>query len=331
MKISKKLPIIFHNLRGYDSRLITKELSKFNCNIDEIPNGLEKYMSFSLGKNIIFIDSMLFLNSSLDKLVKILNEFKCLSKVFKGKNLELDKRKGMYPYEYMNSFKKFKENCWPDKDCFFNSLKNCCISDKEYCRAIDVWNIFNIKNLGEYYDLYLKTNVLLLCDVFEKFIDVCLMDYGLDPCHYFSSPGLAWDAMLKMTGIKLEKINDIDMYLFLEKGMRGGISYISKRYSKGSDDRNIMYWDANNLYGWAMGCNYLPRSGFRWLNKEEINNLDVFSIKEDSKIGYILEVALEYCKKLHDIYNNYPLCPEHISINYEMLSNFVKIFLINTN
>ena len=205
MKISKKLPIIFHNLRRYDSHLIFKELSKFNCNINVIPNGLEKYMNFSLNKNIIFIDSMLFLNSSLDKLVKNLNNFKYLSNVFKDKQLELVKKKGIYPYEYMNRFKRFKENCLPDKDCFFNYLKDCEISDEEYSRGIDVWNIFNIKNLGEYHDLYLKTDVLLLCYVFEKFIDVYLKDYGLDPCHYFSSPGLAWDAMLKTTGIKLVK------------------------------------------------------------------------------------------------------------------------------
>ena len=89
----------------------------------------------------------------------------------------------------------------------------------------------------------------MLCDFSEKLIDVCLKDYGLVPCHYFSSPGLSWYTMLKMTGIKLEKINDIYMYLFLEKGMRGGISYISKRYSKNKGDINIMYWDANNLYG----------------------------------------------------------------------------------
>ena len=128
----------------------------------------------------------------------------------------------------MNSFKRFKEDKLPDKDCFFNSLKDCEITDEEYQRACNVWKVFNIKNLGEYHDLYLKTDVLLLCDVFEKFIDVCLKDYGLDPCHYLSSPGLVWDAMLKMTGIKLEKIHDLDMYLFLEKGMRGGISYISQ-------------------------------------------------------------------------------------------------------
>ena len=197
LKISKKLPVIFHNLRGYDSHLIFKELSKFNCNINVIPNELEKYMSFTLNKNIIFIDTMLFMNSSLDKLVKNLNDFKYLSKVFKGEEFELVKKKGIYPYEYMNIFKRFKENCLPDKDCFFNSLKDCCISDEEYCKAIDIWNIFNINNLGEYYNLYLKTDVLLLCYVFEKFIDICLKDYGLDSCHYFSSPGLSWDAMLK--------------------------------------------------------------------------------------------------------------------------------------
>ena len=105
----------------------------------------------------------------------------------------------------MNSFRRFKEDKLPDKDCFYNSLKDCSISEEEYFRACNVWKVFNIKNLGEYNDLYLKTDVLLLCDVFEKFIDVCLKDYGLDPCHYFSTPGLAWDAMLKMTGIKLEK------------------------------------------------------------------------------------------------------------------------------
>ena len=159
------------------------------------------------------------------------------------------KKKGIYPYEYFSSFKKFKESNLPYTDNFFSSLKDCGISEKEYQRAWDVWNVFEIKNLGEYYDLYLKTDVLLLCDVFEKFINVCLKDYGLDPCHYFSSPGLSWDAMLKMNGIQPETISDIDVHLFLEKGMRGGVSYISKRYSKSDENTEIIYWDANNLYG----------------------------------------------------------------------------------
>ena len=136
--------------------------------------------------------------------------------------------------------------------------------------------------------------------------------------------------MLKMTGIKLKKINDIDMYLFLEKEMRGGISYISKRYTKSNvgnslnSNIGIMYWIANNLYGWAMGCNYLPYGGFKWLTKNEIDNFDIFSIKENNNIRYILEVDLECCKELHDVHNDYPLCPEHISIKYHVLSNYCK-------
>ena len=104
---------------------------------------------------------------------------------------------------------------------------------------------------------------MLLCDVFEKFISVCLKDYGLDPCHYFRLPELSWDAMLKMTGIRLEKINDIDIPLFLEKGMKGGVSYISKRYSKSSNDKTIIYLDMNNLYGTVMSFNYLPHGDFQ--------------------------------------------------------------------
>ena len=132
----------------------------------------------------------------------------------------------------MNSFKRFNENELPDKSKFFSSLKDSGVSEKEYDRAIKVWKVFKIKNLGEYHDLYLKTDVLLLVDVFEKFVEICLNYYRLGPCHYFSSPGLSWDAMLKMTGVELDLISDIDMQLFIEKGMRGGISYISKRHSK---------------------------------------------------------------------------------------------------
>ena len=114
------------------------------------------------------------MNSSLDKLVKNLSDknFKYLSEGFNGEKLKLVKKKGIYPYEYFNSFKKFKEGSLPDIDEFFSSLKDCCVSEKEYQRASDVWKLFEIKNLGEYHDLYLKTDVLLLCDVFEKFVSV---------------------------------------------------------------------------------------------------------------------------------------------------------------
>ena len=105
--------------------------------------------------------------------------------------------------------------------------------------------------------MYLHTDVLLLCDVFKIFISVCLEDYGLDPCHYYYSPGLSWDAMLKMTGVKLEKIRDTGIHLLLEKETRGGVSYISKRFSRADKNTNIMYWDMNNLYGTVMSFDYL--------------------------------------------------------------------------
>ena len=121
--------MIFHNLRGYDSHLIIKEIGKFDVKVSVIPNGLEKYMAFTENKNLAFIDSMQFMNSSLDSLVKNLsnNDFKYLSEEFSGKFLELVKEKGVYPYEYMNSFKKVSEDKLPDKCEFFNSLKDECI------------------------------------------------------------------------------------------------------------------------------------------------------------------------------------------------------------
>ena len=160
-------------------------LSNFNVVIDVIPCGLEKYMAIIVNRNLVFIDSMQFMNDSLDSLVKNLvdKDFKDLSREFSGENLKLVKKKGVYPYENMNSFKKFGECELPNKDAFFSSLKGKGISNEDYLRAMKVWNIFDIKNLGEYHDSYLKTDILWLCDVCEKFIDVCLEYYDLDPYH----------------------------------------------------------------------------------------------------------------------------------------------------
>ena len=151
------------------------------------------------------------------------------------------------------------------------------VSIEDYMVCEKIWDKFNMKNMGDYHDHYLKKDVLLLADVFGKFIDTCLKYYELDPCHYFSAPVLSWDAIVKMTGAELEKISDIDMYLFIEKELRGGISYIAKRYAKANNkymrdyDSNkpsifITYLDKNNLYGSAMS-KYLRYSEFKWLKK----------------------------------------------------------------
>ena len=205
-------------------------------NINVIPNNMEKYLAIMLGNHLKFIDSFQFMSSSLDKLVSNLpkESLKYTSKRFIGKKLDLMTRKGVYPYDYMDSFNKFNEQL-PAKEDFFSILNNEHITDEDYNHALNVWKTFSLKNMGEYHDLYLTSDILLLADVFENFRKTCLEYYKLDPCHYFTSPGLAWDAMLKMTKIKLELMTDVDMYLFIEKGMRGGISYIANRYGKANN------------------------------------------------------------------------------------------------
>ena len=167
----------------------------------------------------------------------------------------------------------------PARKCFYSSTKDGKIGDdgkksdghislKDYLTCEKIWDKFDIKDMGDYHNHYLKKDALLLADVFKKFIDTCLKFYGLDPRHYFSFPELSWDAMLKMTGVKLENILNIDKYLFIEKGLRGGISYIAKRYAKANNkymndygskkpSKFITYLDMNNLYGWGLS-EYLP-------------------------------------------------------------------------
>ena len=186
--------------------------------------------------------------------------------------------------------------------------------------------------MGNYHDHYLKKDVLLLADVFEKFIDTCMKFYGINPCYYFSSPGLSWDTMLKITGIELGKISDIDKYLFIENELRGGISYIAKIYAKANNkyvkvydskepSKFITYLDMNNLYGWGMS-DYLPYGGFKWL--KNVDGFDVTLIGKKSQRWYNLKVDLEYPVELHKLHNDYPLAPEKLIVSYDMLSDYCK-------
>ena len=172
----------------------------------------------------------------------------------------------------------------------------------------------------------------ILADVTEKFISTCLKYYSLDPCHYFSSPGLSWDAMLKMTKLELEKISDPDKYMFFEQGMRGGVSYINKRYSKVNNkycpdhDKEkpknyIIYLDMNNLYGHAMS-QYLPYADFKWVKNMDKIKQKLMNIKSNSSTGYIIEVYLEYPQESHDNNNDYSLATEKINIPKEWLSDY---------
>ena len=345
-----KIPVIFHNLHGYDSHFIMQQIGeiankhgytnkkgeKQDFNINTIPNNMEKYMAFMLGNHLTFIDSFQFMSSSLDKLVSNLpkDDLIYTTKAFKGKRLDLMSQKGVYPYDYMDSFEKFNEKELPTKDQFYGILNDQHITDDEYNHAKEIWNTFMIRTLGDYHDLYLVSDVLLLTDVSENFRKTCMQYYKLDPCHYFTSPGLSWDAMLKMTNIKLELMTDIDMFQFIEKGMHGGVPYIANRYGNANNkyikeydekapSKYIMYLDANNLYGWAVS-KYLPTGNFMWMTDKEISKINLGKYELDSKEGLILEVDLEYPKELHDLHNEYPIAPENVKVSNDMLSAYCK-------
>ena len=256
LKCKKTLifPVIFHNLQGYDSHLFIKQLAKVSGELTCIPSTEEKYISFSkkimvdnyyskkMGKpfpknfEIRFIDSFKFLQASLADLVKHLksSDFENLNRVIKH-NSSLLTRKGVYPYDYVTSINKLKETKLPSKEDFYSKLYDEEISDKDYQHAIHVWKTFSCQTLQDYHDLYLKSDVLLLADVFENFRKTCLKHYKLDPCHYYTAPGLAWDACLKETKQELELLKDYDMLMMFEQGIRGGISHISKRYAEANN------------------------------------------------------------------------------------------------
>ena len=340
MRVPKFVPVLFHNLEGYDSHLFVKSLGLSEGKINCIPKTDEKYISFSKeivmetftdknGKEqektleIRFLDSLKFTLKSLDSLVGGLksDQFKTLEKEM-GTN-ELLKKKGVFPYEFMSSFDKLDVNKLPSKINFHSKLNNTDISDEEYKHAQNVWKTFKCKTMRDYHNLYLKTDVMLLADVMENYRNICIDNYELDPLWYYTAPGLAWNAALKISNVKLELITDPNMYLMVENGIRGGVSTITKRYAKANnpymqeynpEEENVYipYLDANNLYGWAMS-KPLPTDSFEWMTDKELQNWTEGS-NEKGK-GCILEVDLEYPKKLHNEHNEYPLAPERLKVN----------------
>ena len=341
----KDVPVFFHNLSGYDSHLFIRSLASPNPKeyIECIPNNEEKYITFTKNKivgqytnkkgevkdktfKIVFKDSLKSIRSSVEALANNLPEdgFKNISKYYTPEQVELIKQKGFYPYEYMDTEEKFNDTKPPPQEAFYSKLTGKGISNKNYKHVLNVWNTFNMKSMKDYHKLYNETDALLLADVFENFRDLCLKIYGLDPVHYYTAPGLAWDACLKITNINLELLSDLNMLLIFEKGIRGGISMISNRYGEANNKymgnrfnknklkKHLIYLDANNLYGDAMSKK-LPTHGFKWLTSGEMENLFNNQVEQVwEKTPCILVVDLEYPENLHDLHNDYPFCPERV-------------------
>ena len=328
-----QVPVVFHNLRGYDGHHLMEAIGKYkNRNISCIANNSERYITFSLS-GLQFIDSFQFMGTSLEKLVSNLNseEFVFLHKFITGNDKQqLLLRKGVYPYDYMDNPCKLQETSLPAKEEFFSKLNEEEITDEDYRHAQNVWKAFDCQSMGDYHDVYLKSDVLLLADVFESFRTMALQTYKLDPAHYFTAPGLSWDAMLKLTDVKLQLIDDPDMYLMIENGLRGGVSVITKKHAtannplvEGYDETKptnyLMYLDANNLYGWAMSQK-LPEKEFDWMTDQQLDNFDVTEVPDDSDTGYILEVDLHYPPDIHDHHNDLPVAPESMAVEEDELS-----------
>ena len=214
----------------------------------------------------------------------------------------------------MDSWKKFNKTSLPSKKDFYSNLNMEDIDDIDYRHGNNVFKSFKLENLGDYHDLYVQSDTLLLADVFENFRDMGIKEYELDPAHFLSLPRLAWQACLKKTNIELELLTDYDMLLMVEEGIRGGIYHSIHRYAKtnnkymknynnNEESSYIQYLDANNLYGWAMSKKF-PANGFKWIDNNEINEKFIKNYNENDNKGYILEVDIKYPKRLHELHSD---------------------------
>lgn len=337
-----KIPVIFHNA-NYDIRCFINAFRKIKGDnfvecISGVPCNMEIYKCLNINSfNIIC--SYAHLSSSLDTLLKNLpdSKKKSLYTIVSPQGLapttpgeaerfaeryKLINKKGFYPYEMITSVEKLDIPLSQLKREHFNSKLNLSkISDADWEHVQTVIETFGFKTFREYHDLYLQIDVLGLQDVFEYHRELSYNTYGLDPAHFIGLPSFTWTAGLKHTGVELEQLTDMDMYMFCERWKKGGVSVISHKHAKANnpylpdydeekENSYIMQLDCNNLYGWAM-CQMLPISGFQWA---DMTTADVESYKPGA-IGFCLEVDLEYPKHLHDEHNDYPLAPEHMEIN----------------
>ncbi|MEL7306377.1 MAG: endonuclease domain-containing protein [Pseudomonadota bacterium] len=346
------LPVVFHNFKCYDAHIIIKHgLSKFkHWKLDVIPQTKEKYMTLSAkipvdktkeGKivyfNVVFLDSFQFMPSSLANLVKNLDELPFSEKMkTEHPNLSDDviKRKGVFPYSYLDSLDRLKESSLPPREAFKNDLTGDECSEDDYLFAQRAWQEFNCQQFEDFLLCYLKMDVLQLADIFEKFRETSLKHDKLDPVHFISLPGLSFSSAFKMTNERVDLIQDPEMYTLFERGIRGGMTFVNKHivrhenidYNNELLTQHLAYIDQNNLYGSSL-CKPLPHSEFSWVDDLTIFTHDfILKLDEEGEWGYTLEIDLDYPANIHHKTIDFPLAPEQGEVTHDMFTPFMKTF-----
>jgi hypothetical protein len=248
--------------------------------------------------------------------------------------MELLKQKGIFCYDYVDSIEALDVDHLPSIEDFYNRLTDTPCDPQDYSHAQKVWDYFGCKTLRDYHDIYLNTDVALLADVFQNFRKLCFKYYKLDPAGcYMSAPQMFWDAMLKHTGVKLDVMVDHEMYLFWERHLRGGTTFLNEQYATANNkyipdtfdsdkpSNYLLYLDANNLYGHAMS-QILPTGNLKWVHAEHLRDLHKMKLGATSKTGYALEVDMYLPRKHHDKLKDFPPLCEKTVIPVEELSPF---------
>lgn len=340
-----------HNATNYDMHIFLKVLNGKDKRIKGIQcvgQNTERFKVFQINR-FKFLDSFAFLPCSLDSLTKNLvsggHSFNLLQKInlfdsHENAKRELLLRKGVFCYDFVTGIKQMKQSLLPKKEQFFSSLTDEHISQDDYDHAEKVYEQFECENLADYMMIYLRLDCFLLAECFLNFRDDIMTQFQLDICRYLSLPSVSLDACLKLTKVKIEKLSNLEMILFVEKGIRGGFSFISERYCKSSKEISanafnqlsptekkkqvsMLYIDRNNLYGEAM-CLKLPKSNFYWLRKCQFKKIDWENTDESCDFGYFLEVTLEYESEKNESHSSFPLAPFNMSIDKNTLSPYSR-------
>lgn len=341
------IPLVFHAGGKFDVNFLIQKLYAQKLHVSRVVGKSgEQIMSMHVFKNkIIIIDSLNHLSSSLAKLVEILKKS---NKPFPNtwnyadgdsKGFALLSRKGVFPYSFIDEFKKLELPTLPASKFFYNTLTDEEISKDDYEHAAMVWTHFKCKNLREYMELYLSLDITLLADVFENYRAFFFNQFGLEVSRYLSLPGLSYDCMLKYTEAEIDFVYQEDMYNFLKRGTRGGVSMIPHRafvannnalpdYDSSKETWHIVYIDANGLYSSIMHLK-LPYRELQWIDPNTLTSDTIEHMIEtyrnDDGTGYFFEVDLLYPDEIKEKTKDFPLAPEHRIVSNDMLSPFSKV------